>query len=72
MNLFEVIEGEIIEEYPTDRSITVRSTHGPESTIIDGDDNGSSVVTFSTSGAIAVLNGFTITNGNNSTGGGGI
>jgi hypothetical protein len=57
---------------PADRSITVRSTHGAASTTIDGGGNGS-VVTFSASSESMVLDGFTITNGNaDSTGGGGI
>ncbi len=61
--------------FPTDRSITVRSTNGPGSTIIDGGDNGSPVVTFPASGASSVLDGFTITNGHKTdpgAGGGGI
>jgi len=57
---------------PTDRSITVRSTHGADSTTIDGGGSGS-VVTYSTSNASSELNGFTITNGDaTATGGGGI
>lgn len=49
-------------EFPTDWSITVRSTHGADSTTIDGGAS-DSVVTFSTSGASSELDGFTITNG---------
>ena len=70
-----VREGTYVENIvlPTDRSITVRSTHGPESTIIDGDGNGP-VVTFPASVLTGVvLDGFTITNGDNtntSSGGG--
>jgi hypothetical protein len=56
--------------FPTDRSISVRSTDGAGSTTINGNASGS-VVTFSTSSASSVLDGFTITNGNASTTGGG-
>ena len=55
--------------FPTDRSITVRSTHGAAGTTIDGGGSGS-VVTFSTSSASSELDGFTITSGNASTTGG--
>jgi hypothetical protein len=61
--------------FPTDRSITLRSTHGADSTTIDGDSNGAPVVTFPASDESMELDGFTITNGNNtnmSWGGGGI
>ena len=54
---------------PTDRSLTVRSTHGAASTTIDGGGSGS-VVIFSTSSAVSELDGFTITNGSASTTGG--
>jgi hypothetical protein len=58
--------------FPTDRSITMRSTHGADSTTIDGGGSGS-VVTFLTYSAVSELDGFTITNGDaDSTGGGGI
>jgi hypothetical protein len=56
--------------FPTDVSITVRSTHGAASTTIDGGASGS-VVTFLTSSASSELDGFTITNGNASTTDGG-
>ncbi|NQV15881.1 T9SS type A sorting domain-containing protein [bacterium] len=44
--------------------IKVRSESGPDVTIIDGDMNGSTVMFISEEGLGAVLDGFTITNGN--------
>jgi len=44
------------------KNITVRSTYGPDVTIIDGNGNGSTV-SFISGETSAVLNGFTITNG---------
>jgi parallel beta-helix repeat protein/predicted outer membrane repeat protein len=51
-------------------NITLVSENGPESTVIDGGNNGS-VVTFA-AGINATLDGFTITNGSTSENGGGI
>ncbi len=46
------------------KAITLRSSNGPESTIIDGTDLGGSVVTISTDQSIeAAIEGFTITGG---------
>jgi hypothetical protein len=65
------VEGEIVLVYPgtyveninfNGKNITLRSTNGPEVTIIDGNENGSTV-TFASGETSAVLNGFTITNG---------
>ncbi|MEA3287006.1 MAG: FlgD immunoglobulin-like domain containing protein [Candidatus Marinimicrobia bacterium] len=65
------VEGEIVLVYPgtyveninfNGKNITLRSTNGPEATIIDGNGNGSTV-TFASGETSAVLNGFTITNG---------
>ena len=55
--------------FPTDLTITVRSTHGPGSTTINGGASGS-VVIFSTSSASSELDGFTITNGYTASAGG--
>jgi parallel beta-helix repeat protein len=51
-------------------NITLVSKNGPESTVIDGGNNGN-VVTFA-AGINATLDGFTITNGSTSENGGGI
>jgi len=69
-----VREGTYIENvaFPADRSITMRSTHGPDSTTLDGGSNGSPVVAFPASSEVSELDGFTITNGANAGGGGGI
>jgi len=65
------VEGEIVLIYPgtyveninfNGKNITVRSTYGPEVTIIDGNASGSTV-TFNSGETSAVLNGFTIING---------
>ncbi|MBC8192505.1 MAG: T9SS type A sorting domain-containing protein [Candidatus Marinimicrobia bacterium] len=65
------VEGEIVLVYPgtyveninfNGKNITLRSTYGPEVTIIDGNANGSTV-TFASGETSAVLNGFTITGG---------
>jgi len=65
------VEGEIVLIYPgtyvenvnfNGKNITVRSTNGPEVTIIDGNASGSTV-TFDSGETSAVLNGFTIING---------
>ena len=65
------VEGEIVLVYPgtyveninfNGKNITLRSTYGPEVTIIDGNANGSTV-TFDSGETNAVLNGFTITGG---------
>lgn len=65
------VEGEIVLVYPgtyveninfNGKNITLRSTNGPEVTIIDGNGNGSTV-TFASGETSAVLNGFTIING---------
>jgi len=67
----DAVEGEIVLVYPgtyveninfNGKNITLRSTNGPEVTIIDGNANGSTV-TFASGETSAVLNGFTITNG---------
>jgi uncharacterized repeat protein (TIGR01451 family) len=46
------------------KNITVKSTDGAEKTIIDGNQNGSVVKFVNGENAQAVLNGFTLTNGN--------
>lgn len=51
------------------KNIAVRSAGGPESTIIDGNNDGS-VVVFASEETVAVLDGFTIRNGSEFTGGG--
>ena len=61
------------------KAITLRSTHGPEMTTIDGapsgvpgDEGGSVVTCTSAEGSSTVIEGFTITNGNGAAGGGGM
>ena len=46
------------------KNVTVRSTGGPEVTIIDGNQNGTCVQLVSGENETAILDGFTITNGN--------
>ncbi|MBC8193870.1 MAG: T9SS type A sorting domain-containing protein [Candidatus Marinimicrobia bacterium] len=67
----DAVDGEIVLVYPgtyveninfNGKNITLRSTNGPEATIIDGNANGSTV-TFDSGESSAVLNGFTITGG---------
>jgi len=50
------------------KNVTVRSTGGPEVTIIDGNQNGTCVIINSGENESAVLDGFTLTNGSGTQG----
>ncbi|MHC4945785.1 MAG: right-handed parallel beta-helix repeat-containing protein, partial [Planctomycetota bacterium] len=54
------------------KAVTLKSLEGPEATVIDGNDSYSVVAICNIEDPGAVLDGFTITNGNRLKGGGGI